>query len=139
MKLCIVTHQVKKGDGQGRVNYEVAKEVIRRSHDLTLLATEVAPELEQSSKVNWIYIPVKEWPTEFLRNFIFAKKSANWLRQHRCEFDLLKVNGAITMTSSDVNAVHFVHSSWLRSPVHISRIRRDLYGFYQWLYTALDR
>lgn len=42
------------------------------------------------------------------------------------------------MAAADVNAVHFVHSSWLRSPVHISRTRRDLYGFYQWLYTALN-
>ena len=37
-----------------------------------------------------------------------------------------------------MNAVHFVHSSWLRSPVHISRNRRDLYGFYQWLFTAFN-
>jgi len=138
VKLCIVTHKVKKGDGQGRVNYEIAKEVIRRGHDLTLLATEVAEELHKSSKVNWIYISVNNFPTEFLRNFIFANKSAGWLRKNRSGVDLVKVNGAITTAASDVNAVHFVHSSWLRSPVHISRIRRDLYGFYQWLYTKLN-
>ena len=54
MKLCIVTHKVKKGDGQGRVNYEVAKEAIRRGHHLTLLASEIAPELQQSSQVDWV-------------------------------------------------------------------------------------
>ena len=32
----------------------------------------------------------------------------------------------------------FVHSGWLKSPAHISRTRRDLYGAYQWLYTALN-
>jgi glycosyltransferase involved in cell wall biosynthesis len=138
VKLCIVTHKVKKGDGQGRVNYEIAKEVIRRGHQLTLLATEVAEELHESSKVNWISISVNNFPTEFVRNFIFANKSAGWLRKNRSAVDLVKVNGAITTAASDVNAVHFVHSSWLRSPVHISRIRRDLYGFYQWLYTALN-
>jgi glycosyltransferase involved in cell wall biosynthesis len=138
VKLCIITHKVKKGDGQGRVNYEIAKEVVRRGHHLTLLATEVAEELHQSSKVNWISISVKNFPTEFIRNFIFANKSAGWLRNNRSAVDLVKVNGAITTAASDVNAVHFVHSSWLRSPVHISRIRRDLYGFYQWLYTALN-
>ena len=30
MKLCIVTHKVLKGEGQGRVNYEVACEAVRR-------------------------------------------------------------------------------------------------------------
>ncbi|BAY23475.1 group 1 glycosyl transferase [Calothrix sp. NIES-2100] len=138
MKLCIVTHKVKKGDGQGRVNYEVAKEVIRRGHNLTLLASEVAPELADNSQVKWIEIPVQSYPTEFIRNFVFAKKSADWLQKNRADIDLVKVNGAITKTLASVNAVHFVHSSWLRSPVHISRTRRDAYGLYQWLYTALN-
>jgi glycosyltransferase involved in cell wall biosynthesis len=138
MKLCIVTHKVKKGDGQGRVNYEVAQEAIRRGHQLTLLASEVAPEIEQNSKVNWVPISVDSYPSEFIRNFVFADKTAAWLQQNRSQIDVLKVNGAITKFAADVNAVHFVHSSWLRSPVHISRIRRDAYGFYQWLYTALN-
>ncbi len=138
MKLCIITHKIKKGDGQGRVNYEVVKEAIRCGYHLTLLASEIAPELEEHKLVNWISIPVQKFPTELLRNFIFAIKSAVWVKKYRSEIDLLKVNGAITMTSADVNAVHFVHSSWLRSPVHISRTRRDIYGLYQWLYTALN-
>lgn len=138
MKLCIVTLYVKKGDGQGRVNYEVAQEALSRGYHLTLLASDIAPDLAQNSAVNWIPIPVTGYPTEFLRNFIFAQKSAAWLRQHAAEMDLIKINGAITLFPSDVNAVHFVHSSWLRSPVHISRLRRDFYGFYQWLYTSIN-
>ncbi len=138
MKLCIVTHSVMKGDGQGRVNYEVTWEAIRRGHQVTLLASQVALELQQNSLVNWVCIPVKGWPMEIFRNMVFSQRSANWLRQHRSQFDLVKVNGAITTASADVNAVHFVHSSWLRSPVHISRLRRDTYGFYQWLYTFLN-
>ena len=35
MKLCIVTHKVAIDDGQGRVNYEVAWEAIRRGHHVT--------------------------------------------------------------------------------------------------------
>ncbi|MEB3148440.1 MAG: glycosyltransferase family 4 protein [Sphaerospermopsis sp.] len=138
MKLCIVTHKIQKGDGQGRVNYEVALEAIRRGHHLTLLASEISPELAENSRVNWIKIPVNGYPTEFIRNFIFAQKSGAWLRKHRHEVDLIKVNGAITKGASDVNAVHFVHNSWWRSPVHISRHRQDLYGLYQWLYTAIN-
>lgn len=138
MKLCIVTHKIKKGDGQGRVNYEVAQEAIRRGYQLTLLASEVAPELLENRAVNWISIPVEGYPSEFIRNFIFAKKSADWLGKNRGNLDLIKVNGAITMSAADVNAVHFVHSSWWRSPVHISRSRKDFYGLYQWLFTAAN-
>jgi glycosyltransferase involved in cell wall biosynthesis len=116
----------------------VVQEAIRRGHDLTLLASEIAPELAENSAVNCIYIPVEGYPTEFIRNFIFAQKSADWLRKNRANLDLIKVNGAITMGASDVNAVHFVHGSWLKSPVHISHKRKDLYGLYQWLFTAAN-
>lgn len=138
LKICIVTHNVIKGDGQGRVNYEVAWEAVRRGHQLTLLSSSVSLDLQQNPQVTWIPISVKGLPTELLRNLSFSRKSAAWLRQHRHQFDLIKVNGAVTSAPSDVNAVHFVHSSWLRSPAHISRHYRNPYGAYQWLYTYLN-
>ncbi|MBW4647421.1 MAG: glycosyltransferase family 4 protein [Kastovskya adunca ATA6-11-RM4] len=138
MKLGIVTHRVIKGDGQGRVNYEVTWEAIRRGHHVSLLATQVDPELQQNDQVSWIHIPVKGMPMAFFRNIVFSWRSADWLRKHRWQLDLVKVNGAITSAPGDINAVHFVHSSWLRSPVHTWQQRRDLYGLYQWLYTALN-
>ncbi len=147
MKLCIVTHNVVKGNGQGRVNYEVAWEAIRRGYDVILLASQVATELQQHSQVRWISIPVKGWPTEILRNMIFSWRSGNWLRQHRDEFDVVKANGAITTAPADVNAVHFVHSSWLKfsaigampkSVKNVLNPRGVLYDFYQWLYTSLN-
>jgi glycosyltransferase involved in cell wall biosynthesis len=147
VKLCIVTHNVIKGDGQGRVNYEITWEAIRRGHDVTLLASQVAPELRENSQVQWIGIPVKGWPAEIIRNMIFSWRSAIWLLQHRSEFDLVKANGAITAIPADVNAVHFVHSSWLKfsafkatskSFKNVLNPRGVLYDFYQWLYTAAN-
>lgn len=138
MKLCIVTHQVRQGDGQGRVNYEIAYEALGRGYEVTILASAIAPELAQHSQVNWIPISVQGWPTELLRNLIFSWKSTRWLRQHHTEFDLIKVNGAITNFPGDVNAVHFVHSAWARSRVHTAKLHRNFYGFYQWMYTALN-
>jgi glycosyltransferase involved in cell wall biosynthesis len=138
MKLCIATHNIVKGDGQGRANHEVVWEAVRRGHHVTLLSSSIDPELEQHSQVTWIYISVKGWPTELLRNLLFSWRSANWLRRHRTELDLVMVNGAITKASGDINAVHFVHSSWLRSPFHPWRLHRDIVGIYQWIYTALN-
>ena len=138
MKLCIVTHSLIKGDGQGRVNYEIAWSAIRSGYHVTLLASRVDSELQQNSQVEWIYIPVKELPTAFLRNILFSWRTANWLRHHQSDLDIVIVNGAITSRAGDINAVHFVHSSWLKSPVHTWQQRRDFYGLYQWFYTALN-
>lgn len=62
-----------------------------------------------------------------LRNLIFSWKSTGWLRQHHTEFDLIKVNSAITHFPSDVNAVHFVHNAGARSRVHKVKAHCNLY------------
>ncbi len=138
MKIAIVTHKFGKGDGQGRVNFEIACEALRQGHHLTLLATEVAAELRQHPAVTWVPVPVHGWPTALLKGQVFAAKSARWLRAHRRAVDVVQVNGFITWARSDVNAVHFVHSAWGKSPVHTGRLRRGPYGLYQKLYTALN-
>ena len=140
MRICIVTHTVSKGDGQGRVNYEVAQEAIRRGYHLTLLASHVALELAENPQVNWIPISIQGFPTEFVRNMVFASKSTQWLQKHRPEIDLVKVNGAITNAPGDVNAVHFVHNSWRKftSQKTQTNSQNFVYNFYQWLYTTLN-
>lgn len=138
MNICIVTQRVTKGDGQGRVNYEVAWEALRRGHSLILLASQIAPELEQHPQAIWVPIGVKHVPTQLLQDLAFSIQSGSWLKQHRSQFDLVKVNGSITRSKADVNAVHFVHTSWLKSPMHSWHCRRDLNGAYQWLYSALN-
>lgn len=138
MRLCITTHRFAKGSGQGRVNYEIVEEAIRQGHSLTLISSGIAPELEQHPQVSWIPIPVDQWPTEFIKNIVFSARATRYLRQHQQNFDVIKMNGAITAAAASINAVHFVHHSWLKSPAHTFRVRRDLYGLYQWLYTAIN-
>lgn len=65
MKLCIVTPNIMKGDGQSRVNYEIVWEAIHRGYQITVLASQVAPELEHNNQVNWISIPSKGYQPNF--------------------------------------------------------------------------
>jgi glycosyltransferase involved in cell wall biosynthesis len=138
VKICIVTRSVIKGDGQGRANYEIVLESIRRGHHVTLLSSNVDPELQRHRQVAWINIPVSRWPTQLLSSLVFSWLSTAWLRKHRPEVDLVQAYGAVTGASTEINTVQFIHSAWLRSPSHTSRLRRDLYGAYQWLYSALN-
>ncbi len=136
--LLIKSRKVAIGDGQGRVNYEVAWEAIRRGHHVTLLASSVDLALQQHNQVDWIAIPVKGYPLQLVREIAFSTQSAWWLNKHQKEFNLIKLNGAITSARGDVNAVHFVHSSWLRSPFNPSAQNLILRGTYQRFYTALN-
>lgn len=138
LNICLVTHILSKGNGQGRVNYEIVKSAINSGHRVTVIASYVASELAQHPSVSVVEISVKRYPTELLRNLIFATMSYLWLRNNSRQFDIIHVNGFITWFSADINTSHFVHSSWLRSPVHTRHIRKDLYGFYQGVYTRLN-
>lgn len=138
MRICIVTHKLLKGDGQARVNYELVKELQRQNHRVTLLASDVAPELLKHPETHWVKVPVDGWPTQLVKNIVFSLISTWRLRPLKRSFDLVMVNGFITWAPSDVNAVHFVHSSWLRSPAHPFRLKKNGSGLYQLLFTSFN-
>ncbi len=138
MKLCIITANVGKGDGQARVNYEIVKAAIQRGHSVTLVVRQVDSELRNNALVKCVYLSVKNVPTELLRGIVFNQQSDRWLQKNQHEFDVVMACGAVTSQKTDVNVVHFVHSTWLDSPFHTSRINKNPYGAYQWLYTFLN-
>lgn len=138
MNICLVTHTAIKGEGQGRANYEITKEAISRGHRVTLLAREIASELEKSPLVTWILIRETNLPTQLLRNLVISWQNNRWLKRNSRQFDLLIVNGAIARVRADLNLVHFVHSSWLHSPANQFQFSEGLKGIYQWFYTWLN-
>jgi len=135
MHIAIVTHSVKKGDGQSRVNYEITWEAIRRGIDVTLVSSSVDAQFKNIDGVRWARIPVSHFPTLLLKHQSFAFRSYRYLIRHLDQFDLVVANGCITWLPSDINIVHFVHSAWLRSPVHTSKVQHGPYAWYQYLYT----
>ena len=60
MKICIVTSNVRKGDGQARVNYEIVKKALQRGHRVTLIVRQVASEIEMHELVECICFPLKK-------------------------------------------------------------------------------
>lgn len=138
MRICIVTSNVRKGDGQARVNYEIVKQSLQRGHRVTLVVRQVASEIEKNELVECIRFPVNKVPTELMRGFVFTHSSDRWLQKHEHEFDVIVSCGAVTSRNTDINVVHFVHSAWLRSPFHTFSMNRNLYGAYQWMYSALN-
>ncbi|PXW22829.1 glycosyltransferase family 4 protein [Paraburkholderia caballeronis] len=139
MKVAIVTHVVRHNDGQGRVNHEIARAALNEGFEVTLIASHVAPDLAAHPAVNWVRVqPSRWWPTNLLRQQVFAAKSALWLRRHRREFDVLHVNGFITWARADVNTAHFVHGGWARSKYYPFGLTRGLWSAYQFVYTRAN-
>ncbi|SEI40907.1 glycosyltransferase family 4 protein [Paraburkholderia diazotrophica] len=136
MRILIVTHVVAKNDGQGRVNYEIARAALAAGHAVTLLASNVAPELKTLARC--VPVPEARVPTRLLRYQWFAWQTARWIRAHRDEFDIVHVNGFITWARADVNSVHFVHDGWYRSGYYPFRFWRGPHDAYQVAFTRLN-
>lgn len=138
MRICIVTPKAIKGDGQGRANYEIIKNAVSKGHQVTIISNQIAPELEKNQFVTWIPISVDKFPSNLIRELMFSWQSASWLKKYTVQFDLIQVYGCVTSVGGDINTVQFVHNAWLKSPVHISKVQKNLYGFYQWIYALLN-
>lgn len=138
INLCVVTHKLKKGDGQGRVNYEIVRAACERGYRVTILASECASEVTNEFGANFIKIQVDPWKTNLLRNQIFAWKSYLWLKQHGANFDLVNVNGFITWYPGQVNSVHFVHGAWLRSIYNEARLLGGINSTYQKIFSYVN-
>lgn len=138
MHIAIVTPKFVRGDGQGRVNVEVAECLLERGHRLTLLAQDALPPLVSHPRVTWIPLPGAAWPTALLRDAAMGWASARWLRAHRASVDLVVGNGCVTRFPVDVNAAHFVHHGWRVASTRITGRAAGLRGWYHALYTALN-
>jgi len=139
MRIAIVTNAIGRGDGQGRVNYEIARAALQRGHEAVLVSRTAAPDLVDHPRVTWIEIPIPYLPAQLLRNIVFAVRSTRWLRTNRPTLDVVLANGTITWMPADINVAHFVHSVWLHSDVHTSRQSASwITALYQWTYTAVN-
>ena len=140
MRLGIVTARVGRNDGQGRVNREIAVEAQRRGHTVTLFSEQVDADLADLPGIRTAIASPPTWlPSRLLRDQAFAAWTACRIAGARGNCDALLSNGFATWARSDVNAVHFVHDAWARSPWHPWRQRRSAGSLYAWTYSALNR
>ena len=136
-KVAFVSHHFRKNDGQGRVNYEVVKASLEDGYQVVVLGTSCADDLAFHQNCTFVQIGNDALPTELLRNIVFARGTARWLRKHRNELDLVLANGFVTWEACDVVAAHFVHAAWAKSkwypPTTLSP-----YSLYRRLYTVIN-
>jgi glycosyltransferase involved in cell wall biosynthesis len=144
MRIAIVTHNVFVGDGQGRVNFELTKYLLRNGYSVDLIADAIDPRLENWG-AKWIplhpTIPGLDQP---LDRFLLAKvwrfhQLANRiLAENEEKYDIIFACGRTLSIPHSVNAVHFVHDAWLKSDSHPSRNEIGIRAGYQWLFSRIN-
>ena len=137
MHIALISHNVKAGDGQGRVNAEIAKRCIQKGHTVTLVADEVDSELLEMG-AQWIPVhPALQRPI-LLKVLDFVRRANRVIDRIRNQVDVICANGVVCSRPHDVNIAHFVHTAWQASDMHDARTQPGLRGWYQRAFTALN-
>ncbi len=135
--IALVSHQVVvRGDGQGRVNYEIACAALKAGFRLRILAMRCDEFLAADPAVEYVELNRESLPTQILRNAAFVRSADCWLRTHPKGYDLIHASGNVTTVRTDVNTAHMVHSGWLKSPAYPFSWMGGAYSAYQRFYTV---
>ena len=137
-RLVLIAHRFQRHDGQGRVNYEVARAALECGTETTLLGAHCAPEIANHPMATFVPLGKESLPTQLLRNLAFARQSAAWLRKNRRPDDLVQANGFITWEPCDIVTAHFVHTAWAKSAYYPYHASLRPYALYQRAFTKLN-
>jgi glycosyltransferase involved in cell wall biosynthesis len=136
MRICIVTHDLQRTIGQGRINYELGYHLAQRGHEVVLISETLTPPLKGAPNVTWREIRMPAWVRGNLARFqLFATGARQALVSDPVGFDIVQLNGFVTDYPSDVNVSMFIHAQWTRSPFYSWRSANAAYGLYQRLFT----
>lgn len=139
LRLALVVIGNERNDGQGRVNYEVARAALDSGMQVTLLAARCSEDLSSHPNARFIQLGRESRPTQLWRNLAFANDVTKWLRANRDSVDLVQTTGFNSWDPCDIVAVHFVHNSWMRSPFYPFKGSLRGYALYQRAYTILNK
>lgn len=137
LRLLVVTHNVIKGDGQGRANLEIARFARKHGVEVTLIADRVAPEMEEIG-VRWIRLQPKFRGNWLSHGLEFVARANRLVDAMRGDFDLIHGYGFCLSRPHHINTSQYVHSAWRKSPVHVAKQNKNLYGAYQWIYSYIN-
>jgi glycosyltransferase involved in cell wall biosynthesis len=138
MRIAIVAHNVIYGDGQGRINLEIAREALRAGAQIVLVSAKVDPELIGAGAV-WERVRVIKRPVllQVVQFVAAANRIVDRLRASG-RMDYVIANGYTLTRPHDLNLCQFVHSAWLSSEIHNTASAGMINRVYQAVYTRYN-
>jgi glycosyltransferase involved in cell wall biosynthesis len=136
VKIAISTHNIVRGDGQGRVAFELARHALRRGHRVSLLADHVAPELVEAG-AEWIPVHPAISRIHLLKVPLFARLANRVIAAN--EFDVVHGFGFSLDCPHGISSAQFVHDAWGRCPAHPLNGKWTAKSIYQQWYTYWNK
>ncbi|PQJ34590.1 glycosyl transferase family 1 [Salinibacter sp. 10B] len=137
MRVALISHDIYPGDGQGRVNYELARYLLSQGVTVDLLADRVDEHLVDLG-ATWRPIHPGGQSVNLIRVWRFKHLVNRYLDAHASRYDVLLACGVVLDRPHTVNVAHFVHGTWIDSPFHAAHRHRAPQKWYYRLYSLLN-
>jgi glycosyltransferase involved in cell wall biosynthesis len=137
VRILFVAHNFVRGNGQGRIQAEIVRHALAEGHSVTLLANRVDREWIDLGATWHRARMVPERPN-LVGVRMFASTVDRIVERERDNFDVVVGGGFTLRRRHEVNLCQFVHGAWIKSPVHVAKLCRGPYAWYQWLYSRTN-
>jgi glycosyltransferase involved in cell wall biosynthesis len=111
MHVALVTHSVIRGDGQGRMNYEITRHCLSAGIRVSLIAERVAPELVAAGAI-WISVRPPFRRPHLLKAKCFAAMADRAVAALGDKVNVVVGNGFSLRRRHELNISSFVHSAY---------------------------
>jgi glycosyltransferase involved in cell wall biosynthesis len=135
LRIALVSHNIIRGDGQGRANLELVRYAQKQGAQVTLFADRVDPDLEAEGIV-WVKVQPPTRSNWLVHGNQYLAMANKLIAARRDEFDIIHACGATLTIPHHINTSQYVHSAWIQSPLHPSKVYKNAYGVYQWTYST---
>lgn len=137
MRILLIAHNVRYGDGQGRINLEIVRRALSRGYPVRIVGVEIDKAVEEQGAI-CERLTVRRRPI-LARIVQFARAADHRIDQARSQQQppMIVANGFTLTRPHDLNLCQFVHAAWLRN--RASRATRGIVDWaYQQLYTRYN-
>ena len=139
-QLVIVTHNIIKGDGQGRVALAIAERALKEGWEVDLIADRVEPSLlEQGGKlIPLVFSPLgkKAILMKVIEGRVFAD---NYLKKHGARYDIILGYGHTLTLPHHLSNAQYCHNAWNNYVKTSGMAEARAKSPYQRLYTAYNK
>jgi glycosyltransferase involved in cell wall biosynthesis len=138
MRVALISHDIFSGSGQGRVNLELARHLLAEDVAVDLFAERIDPSIVGAG-ATWVRVEAGgDQGPNLARVWRFKRRATRLLRERADRYDVTVACGVSVDGPHTVNVAHFVHGTWVASPLHPGRVLRGPKGWYHRLYGHLN-
>ncbi len=134
MHIAFVTHRFMRDEGQGRIQYELARYLARKGYVINLFAIEAERDIVDLSNVSFYRIPIPNLP-HIIKDLFFMLLIN--IKLSRKSYDVLHITGTVILHPYHINNCQFCHSAWKKIEKSVC-YEPGVKGLYHRFFTSLN-